>query len=84
MAFVPICLCIKNKKSSETVKKLWQKYNKTEACTNSMNGKILELIIAIILYISDIMPFYTNAKVYFVPGINYDILLFSKTIFPLF
>lgn len=73
----------KNKKPSETVRKLWQKYNKTEACTNSMNGKILELIITIILYNSDIMPFYTNAKVHFVPGINYDILLFSKDNFPI-
>ena len=40
----------KNKKPSETVKKLWQKYIKTEDCTNSLNGKILELIIAIIFY----------------------------------
>ncbi len=72
-----------NKKPSETVKNLWQKYNNTKACTNSMNGKILELIIAIILYNSDIMPFYTNAKVHFVPGINYDILLFSKDNFPI-
>lgn len=82
------CICpdmslYKNKKPSETVRKLWQKYNKTEACTNSMNGKILELIITIILYNSDIMPFYTNAKVHFVPGVNYDILLFSKDNFPI-
>lgn len=73
----------KNKKPSETVKKLWQKYIKTEDCTNSLNGKILELIIAIILYNSEIMPFYTNAKVHFVPGVNYDILLFSKDNFPI-
>lgn len=73
----------KNKKPSETVRKLWQKYNKTETCTNSMNVKILELIIAIILYNSGIMPFYTNAKVHFIPGVNYDILLFPKDNFPI-
>lgn len=48
-----------------------------------MNVKILELIIAIILYISDIMPFYTNAKVHFIPGVNYNILLFPKDNFPI-
>ena len=84
--FCTICPNIneyKKHKPSQCVKELWQKYKETLLCSNSLNGKIFELIIAIILYNSGIYPFFTNAKVHFVPGINYDILLYTKENFPI-
>ena len=43
-----------------------------------MNGKIFEIIIATLLLREKIYPIYMNAKVAFVPNINYDLLLYSK------
>lgn len=43
----------------------------------SVNGKIFEYIIATVLIREEIFPIYMNAKVAFVPNINYDLLLYS-------
>jgi len=42
-----------------------------------VNGKIFEYIIATLLIRENIFPIYLNARVAFVPNINYDILLYS-------
>jgi hypothetical protein len=42
-----------------------------------VNGKIFEYIIATLLIREKIYPIYMNAKVAFVPNINYDLLLYS-------
>ena len=42
-----------------------------------VNGKIFEIIIASLLIREKIYPIYMNAKVAFVPNINYDLLLYS-------
>lgn len=43
----------------------------------SVNGKIFEYIIATLLIRENIFPIYLNAKVAFVPNINYDLLIYS-------
>lgn len=78
----PDMLAYKDYKPSECVKDLWNKYNKNYDCTNTLNGKIFELIIVTVLFNAGIKPFYTNAKVHFVPGVHYDILLYSENNFP--
>ncbi len=42
-----------------------------------VNGKIFEYIIATLLIRENIFPIYMNAKVAFVPNINYDLLIYS-------
>lgn len=42
-----------------------------------VNGKIFEYIIATLLIRESIFPIYMNAKVAFVPNINYDLLIYS-------
>lgn len=42
-----------------------------------INGKIFEYIIATLLIRESIYPIFMNAKVAFVPNINYDLLLYS-------
>jgi len=42
-----------------------------------VNGKIFEYIIATLLIREEIFPIYMNAKVAFVPNINYDLLIYS-------
>lgn len=42
-----------------------------------------ELLIQYILYQNNLLPFYRQAKVIFVPNVNFDILLYTKEIGPL-
>lgn len=43
-----------------------------------INGKIFEYIIATLLIRENIFPIFMNAKVAFVPNINYDLLLYTS------
>lgn len=45
----------------------------------SLNGKIFELIIYTLLYREGIRPFYTQAKVAFVPNVEFDTILFNNS-----
>lgn len=71
--------------SSSYVKFCWLKY--LNYCSdnpqdNSMNGNIFELIIESELYRKSILPMFLQAKVAFVPNVNFDILLYSSDNFP--
>ena len=48
-----------------------------EQTRRGVNGKIFEYIIATLLIRERIFPIFMNAKVAFVPNINYDLLLYS-------
>lgn len=43
----------------------------------SLNGKIFELIIYTLLYKENILPYYVQANVAFVPNVEYDTILYS-------
>lgn len=45
---------------------------------NALNGQMFELIIYTLLYKEGILPFYVQAKVAFVPNVEYDTILYSK------
>lgn len=64
---------------SEYISKYWDLYNRTTRNNKSQNGNIFELIIKTLLYREKITPFYAQAKVNFVPNINFDIILYCKT-----
>ena len=58
------------------IAKYWQALEKTGNPT--LHGNIFEYIIYTLLYREGIRPFYTQAKVAFVPNVNFDALLYSQ------
>lgn len=46
---------------------------------SSLNGVFFELVIYTLLYREGVLPFYTQAKVAFVPNIIYDTILYNKS-----
>lgn len=80
----PSFMDIDYKKPSEYISIYWNAYIAkrdilldNEQQKRGVNGKIFEIIIATLLIREKIYPIYMNAKVAFVPNINYDILLYS-------
>lgn len=65
---------------SQYVSKLWEKYQKVKPKknNNSLNGNIFEAIIKTCLYKEGIKPFFPQARLQFVPNIDYDIIIFPK------
>ena len=77
---------IPSMKSSEYIKFCWGKYK--AYCTvnpqdKALNGNIFELIVESELYRKSICPMFLQARVAFVPNINFDVLLYSSEQFPI-
>lgn len=70
-------------KPSEYVNYYWDQYQKSGKGVNSLNGKVFELIIATLLYRENLRPLYIQAKVAFVPNVDFDALLYSKECGPI-
>lgn len=60
------------------VEQYWNAYKQLQIDNKSLNGNIFELIIYTLLYREGILPFYEQAKVAFVPGVEFDTILYSK------
>jgi len=80
----PSFMDVPYKKPSDFISKYWNAYlnirsdrTKNAQQARGVNGKVFEYIIAALLVRERIYPIYMNAKVAFVPNINYDILLYS-------
>lgn len=65
-------------KPSEYVKEVWAAFKSGvgEIKNNSINGKIFEHILSSLLINENLLPFYAQAKVAFVPNADYDFLLY--------
>ena len=61
------------------VAKYWKCYQKRSDKNNSLNGKIWECIIITLLYRENLLPLYTQAKVAFVPNVEFDVLLYTPS-----
>lgn len=61
---------------SEYVKKYWTKYLEVRE-SSTLNGKMFELIIATLFIREGLLPLYLQAKVAFIPNIEFDSLLYS-------
>lgn len=61
----------------EYIEKYWRALN--QAGKPTLHGNIFEYIIYTLLYREDIRPFYTQAKVAFVPNVNFDTLLYCQS-----
>ena len=68
---------IKYFKPSEYVNKYWERYCEARE-SSSLNGKMFELIIATLFIREGLLPLYLQAKVAFVPNIEFDSLLYSR------
>ncbi|MBR4625840.1 MAG: hypothetical protein PUC50_00805 [Bacteroidales bacterium] len=73
--FLPQNKCLPH----EYIKHCWQKYEKNGTKEKSINGAFFEHIIYTLLYRENILPFYTQVKVAFVPNIEFDTILYSKS-----
>lgn len=60
------------------VQKYWNAFQKNGTYDNSLNGKIFELVIMTLLYREGVVPYYTQAHVTFVPGIDFDVILYKE------
>jgi len=70
---------------SGLISNCWAEYEKRAENTSvdsskNRNGQFLELLVQYILCKNDILPFYKQAKVAFVPNVNFDILLYTQEI----
>jgi len=62
----------------------WKAYTDNYPNENvGTNGKYFELCIATLLIKEKILPFYVQAKVAFVPNVEYDFILYSKEVGPI-
>lgn len=65
-------------KPSAFIHKYWQKYQNNNPSSQNINGKVFEELICIALIKERIFPFYMQAKVAFIPNINYDFIVYTK------
>jgi|CXWL01.1.fsa_nt_gi hypothetical protein len=65
--------------ASEFVSEIWEMYSANHKSDNNINGKVFEEIVAMALVKSDLMPFYMQANVAFIPNVNYDFILYDDT-----
>lgn len=65
------------------VQELWNRYTARAGNENSLNGKVFEGIIACCLYRAGVTPFYMQAKLAFIPNINFDFVVYSKSFGPI-
>ncbi len=66
------------------IKYAWNTYTLSLGKDNkNNNGQFFELLIQYLLYQNHLLPFYRQAKVTFVPNVNFDILLYTEEIGPI-
>lgn len=61
------------------IKQYWNKYQERGLSNNTLNGNIFEIIIYTLLYREGLIPFYTQAKVAFVPNVEFDTILYTPS-----
>ncbi len=70
-------MTIQYESPKDYVKQYWDALEK--AGQPNLHGNIFEFIIYSLLFRESIRPFYTQAKVAFVPNVNFDALLYCKS-----
>lgn len=61
------------------IKQYWNKYKEGGFSNSALNGNIFEIIIYTLLYREGLTPFYTQAKVAFVPNVEFDTILYTPS-----
>ncbi|MCH9813611.1 MAG: hypothetical protein K0U47_06665 [Epsilonproteobacteria bacterium] len=65
-------------KPSAYIDKLWTAYRNFQPYNKDLNGKIFEYILISLLINKKVLPLYIQAKVAFVPNVDFDLLLYTK------
>lgn len=68
---------------SEYVSLYWNAYLNLGIQNNALNGKIFELIISSLFIRENLYPIYLQAKVAFIPNVDYDLIVYNKEIGPI-
>ncbi|MBP8006374.1 MAG: hypothetical protein KAZ18_05700 [Acinetobacter sp.] len=69
---------------SEQVSLLWKTYCQDYPHReNNLNGKLFEAVLATIMLKNGISPIFVQAKVVFVPNVNFDFIVYSKEFGPI-
>ena len=69
---------------SQFIQKYWSAFEQQFGTANvGINGIVFEELIAITLIRAKIFPFYLQAKVAFIPSVNYDLLVYSQDFGPI-
>lgn len=71
-----------NKKPSQIVREIWEEYCDKYDSNNNLNGALFEELIGYVLTLSGCMPFYMQAKVAYVPNVNYDFICYDEQLGP--
>lgn len=58
-------------------------YQKTYKSSQTTNGGVFEELLSITLMRKGIFPFYMQAKVSFIPNVNYDFIVYTKNLGPI-
>lgn len=74
-------LDISYEKPSQYIKIYWDEF--VQKGKPNLKGQFFEILISTLLYREHLLPFYLQAKVAFVPNVNFDILLYSKEYGPI-
>lgn len=73
----------KDKKYSQIIAELWERYQKENKSNNNLNGAVFEELIGYTLTLAGCMPFYMQARVAYVPNVNYDFICFDQAMGPI-
>jgi hypothetical protein len=67
---------------SKYVRETWSKIQDSDMSAN-MNGVAFELVLACVLILEDLHPFYMSAELQFVPNAKFDLLFYSHEVGPI-
>lgn len=70
-------------KASDQINVLWKSYKDNCQNNNNINGKVFEAIIATVMLEHGIGPIFSQAKVVFVPNVNFDLIVYSTEYGPI-
>lgn len=78
-AIIPDIYVEKEIKPSEFILKYWSIYKDSFKDNNKgLNGNVFESLVAITLIRENIMPFYMQANVAFIPNVKYDFIIYNN------
>lgn len=66
-------------KPSEFMADMWSRFTN---CSPSLNGKVFEGLLACVLYKANVLPVYLQAKLAFVPNVDFDFVTYTEEFGP--
>lgn len=80
---IPDIKTVKYESPSKFMAENWAIFKSMDGLGNSVLGKLFEFLIAVVFIRESLLPVYLNAKVTYVPNVNFDFIFYSKEIGPI-